>query len=120
MICTDSEAEGKAQKKKTPTRTSPRKKKPKSTPPVKKIECITNFFGSTPIKRTKVTKAVVEKKRSIPDMKSKKRNSPDSDIYEIPESPMDAAEFDIEIEKALLQQEKITEVSFSLFLTIIL
>ncbi len=85
---------------------------------MKPVESIKNFFGSTPIQRTKVPKtAVTEGKKqqaiagnsktavieptqqSIAD--NVKSNSPNSDVYEISESPMNVDEFDEEIEKAL-------------------
>ncbi len=72
-----------------------------------KVQSAANFFGSDPIKRTKVKKPVIEKK--LPDVdKSSKRSSPDSDLYEIPESPMDVTEIDKEIEKALQEDTRKT------------
>ena len=65
-----------------------------------------------PVEKKKETKpTVLEKKESKPaeekhkKVESKrKRVSPDEDLYEIPESPLDVVEFDLEIEKALKEE----------------
>ena len=111
----DLEDEGnkKMKKKTTPNRTSPRKKKSMTTPlstkkVVSKVQSVTNFFGSDPIKRTEVKKPVVKKKKKPDIDNSSKRSSLDSDLYEIPESPVDVIEIDKEIEKALQEDAKKT------------
>ena len=125
----------KSKLKNTPTRASPRKpsantkKTPSKSTTSKEVPSASAFFGSAPIKRTEVKKPPVEKKETKPTVLEKKeikpakekekkvaveerkgkQASPDEDLYEIPESPMDVVEFDLEIEKALKEESSKTE-----------